>query len=188
MCQGIAKRPNAIHSDRNLRVRPPAELCPVLPTRACSQADDALTLARALVNGTSGAVFTNTLLLPLLDSVYRGLRRELTENGVSVLMKQQDLELDSARATEVTNTETSDVSRPQPPTDCLMPHVLWERATANTVDAFLPREKFRGGGSMLNLQPARYLRLWEWREDKTNPIAPPVRSQCECATKSCLQR
>jgi hypothetical protein len=104
-------------------------------------------------------------------------------------MKQQDLELDLVGATEVTNTETSDVSRPQPPTDCLMPHVLRERATANTVDAFLPREKFRGGGSMLNLQPARYLRLWEWREKtKPIPLAPPVRSQCECATKSCLQR
>jgi hypothetical protein len=63
---------------------------PVQPTRACSQAEHALTLARALVNGTSGAVFTNTLLLPLLDSVHRGLRRELTENGVSVLMEQHD--------------------------------------------------------------------------------------------------
>ncbi len=143
---------------------------PVLPTTAYSQAEDALTLARALVNDTSGAVFTDTLLMPLLNSAYRGLQRELAENGVSVLMEQQDLELDQNVSTGVTNTEISDVSSPQLPTDCLMPHVLWERATANTGDVFVPMEKFTSGGGMLNLQPSCYLRLWEWREDKINLI------------------
>jgi len=143
---------------------------PVLPTTAYSQAEDALTLARALVNDTSGAVFTDTLLMPLLNSAYRGLQRELAENGVSVLMEQQDLELDQNVTTGVTNTEISDVSSPQLPTDCLMPHVLWERATANTGDVFVPMEKFTSGGGMLNLQPSCYLRLWEWREDKINLI------------------
>lgn len=143
---------------------------PVLPTTAYSQAEDALTLARALVNDTSGAVFTDTLLMPLLNSAYRGLQRELAENGVSVLMEQQDIELDQNVSTGVTNTEISDVSSPQLPTDCLMPHVLWERATANTGDVFVPMEKFTSGGGMLNLQPSSYLRLWEWREDKINLI------------------
>ena len=83
---------------------------PVLPTTAYSQAEDALTLARALVNDTSGAVFTDTLLMPLLNSAYRGLQRELAENGVSVLMEQQDIELDLVGTTGVTNTEISDVS------------------------------------------------------------------------------
>ena len=143
---------------------------PVLPTTAYSQAEDALTLARALVNDTSGAVFTDTLLMPLLNSAYRGLQRELAENGVSVLMEQQDVELDQNVLTGVTNTEISDVSSPQLPTDCLMPHMLWERATANTGDVFVPMEKFTSGGGMLNLQPSCYLRLWEWREDKINLI------------------
>ncbi len=143
---------------------------PVLPTTAYSQAEDALTLARALVNDTSGAVFTDTLLMPLLNSAYRGLQRELAENGVSVLMEQQDIELDLNTSTGATNTEISDVSSPQLPTDCLMPHMLWERATANTGDVFIPMEKFTSGGSMLNLQPSGYLRLWEWREDKINLI------------------
>jgi hypothetical protein len=143
---------------------------PVLPTTAYSQAEEALTLARALVNDTSGAVFTDTVLMPLLNSAYRGLQRELAENGVSVLMEQQDLELDQNDSTGVTNTEISDVSSPQLPTDCLMPHVLWERATANAGDVFVPMEKFTSGGGMLNLQPSTYLRLWEWREDKINLI------------------
>jgi hypothetical protein len=142
---------------------------PVLPTTAYSQAEDALTRARALVNDTSGAVFTDTLLMPLLNSAYRGLQREPAENGVSVLMEQQDIELDQNVSTGVTNTEISDVCSPQLPTDCLMPHVLWERTKANTGDVFVPMEKFTSGGGMLNLQPSTYLRLWEWREDKINP-------------------
>jgi hypothetical protein len=143
---------------------------PVPPTTAYSQAEDALTLARALVNDTAGAVLTDTLLMPLLNSAYRGLQRELAENGVSVLMEQQDIELDVNVSTGATNTELSDVSSPQLPTDCLMPRVLWERATANTGDVFVPMEKFTSGGSMLNLQPSAYLRMWEWREDKINLI------------------
>jgi len=143
---------------------------PVLPTTAYSQAEDALNLARALLNDTAGAVFTDTLLLPLLNSAYRGLQRELSENGVSVLTEQQDLELDVDSTTGVTPTEISDVSSPQLPTDCLAPHMLWERAAANTTDVFVPMEKFMSGGDMLNLQPGSYLRLWEWREDKINLI------------------
>ncbi len=143
---------------------------PVVPTTAYSQAEDALTLARALVNDSAGAVFTDTLLMPFLNSAYRGLQRELAENGVSVLAEQQDLELDSDPVTGITPTEISDTSSPQLPTDCLAPHMLWERATANTADVFVPMEKFTSGGGMLNLQPSTYLRLWEWREDKINLI------------------
>lgn len=143
---------------------------PVVPTTAYSQAEDALNLARALLNDSSAAVFTDTLLMPLLNSAYRGLQRELAESGVSVLAEQQDVELDVDPSTGITPTELSDASSPQLPTDCLAPHMLWERATANTTDVFVPMEKFMSGGSMLNLQPSTYLRLWEWREDKINLI------------------
>lgn len=37
-----------------------------------------------------------------------------------------------------------------------MPHMLRERAMANTTDVFGPMEKFTSGGSMLNLQPSTY--------------------------------
>lgn len=43
---------------------------PVVPTTTYPQAEDALTLA--LLNETAGAVFTDTLLMPLLNSAYRG--------------------------------------------------------------------------------------------------------------------
>ena len=143
---------------------------PVVPTTAYSQAEDALNLARALVNDSAGVVFTDTLLMPLLNSAYRGLQRELAENGVSVLAEQQDVALATDPTSGITPIEISDVSSPQLPTDCLAPHKLWERATASTTDVFVPMEKFTSGGSMLNLQPSSYLQLWEWREDKINLI------------------
>src|ERR1700691_2049029 len=143
---------------------------PVVPTTAYSQAEDALNLARALVNDSAGVVFTDTLLMPLLNSAYRGLQRELAENGVSVLVEQQDIELDVNSDTGATNLEISDVSSPQLPADCLMPHMLGERATANTTDTFVPMEKFMSGGGMVNLQHSSYVRLGEWREDKINLI------------------
>jgi len=143
---------------------------PVVPTTAYAQAEDALALARALVNDTAASIFTDALLMPLLNSAYRGLQRELAQNGVSVLAEQQDISLAVNGTTGVTNTELSDVSSPQLPTDCLMPHMLWERATSNTADVFVPMEKFTSGGSMLNLQPSTYLRLWEWREDRINLV------------------
>jgi hypothetical protein len=143
---------------------------PVVPTTAYSQSEDALNLARALLNDTAGSVFTDTLLMPLLNSAYRGLQRELAENGVSVLAEQQDLNLATDPVSGITPMEISDVSSPQLPTDCLAPHMLWERATANTTDVFMPMEKFTSGGGMLNLQPSSYLQLWEWREDKVNLI------------------
>lgn len=143
---------------------------PVVPSTAYSQAEDALTLVRSLLNDSAGAVFTDTLLMPFLNSAYRGLQRELAENSVSVLAEQQDIDLELNSPGGATNTEISDVSSPQLPTDCLMPHMLWERATANTTDVFVPMEKFTSGGGMLNLQPTTYLRLWEWREDKVNLI------------------
>ena len=143
---------------------------PVVPTTGYSQAEDALSLTRALLNDTAAAVFTDALLMPLMNSAYRGLQRELAENGVSVLIEQQDLDLETDPSTGATSTEISDASSPQLPSDCLMPHMLWERATANTTDVFVPMEKFTSGGGMLNLQPSSYLRLWEWREDKINLI------------------
>lgn len=75
---------------------------PVLSTTAYSQAEDALTLARALVNDSASVVFTDTLLMPLLNSAYRGLQRELVENGVSVLVEQEDVELDVNSSSGIT--------------------------------------------------------------------------------------
>ncbi len=66
---------------------------PVLSTTAYGQAEDPLNLARALMNDAGGAVFTDGTLMPLLNSAYRALQRQLADSGVSVLVAEVDLDL-----------------------------------------------------------------------------------------------
>ena len=133
---------------------------PVVSTTAYDQAEDALNLARSIVNDAGGAVFSDVVLMPFLNSAYRELQRQLAESGVSVLVGQQDVDLPLTNG--VTTTKISDVSTPQLPTDLLAPHQLWEQATGSA-DIFVPMEKITGG--LPNFQPGSYLRMWEWRED-----------------------
>lgn len=140
---------------------------PVLATTAYGQAEDALNLTRSLVNDSAASVFTDAVLMPFLNSAYRTLQRELAENGVSVLRAQVDLNLAVNVSTGITNTEISDISTPQLPTDCLAPHTLWEQVTGSG-DIFIPMEKIIAG--LPNLQPSPFLRIWEWREDKINLV------------------
>lgn len=133
---------------------------PVVSTTAYDQAEDVLTLARSLLNDAAGAVFSDAVLFPFLNSAYRALQRDLAEEGVSVLVSQQDLDLPLTNG--VTVTELSDVSSPQLPTDLLAPHQLWEQA-AGSSDLFILMEKITSG--LPNFQPSTYLRMWEWRED-----------------------
>jgi hypothetical protein len=133
---------------------------PVVSTTAYDQAEDALNLARSLANDAAGAVFSDAVLLPFLNSAYRALQRELAESGVSVLVSQADLDLPLTNG--ATNNVISDVTTPQLPTDLLAPHQLFEQATGSS-DIFAPMEKITGG--LPNFQPGARLRMWEWRED-----------------------
>ena len=133
---------------------------PVISTTAYDQSEDALTLARSLANDAAGAVFTDAVLMPFLNSAYRALQRQLAEAGVSVLIAQAELDL--ALTNGVTPLCLSDVSTPQLPTDLMAPHQLWEQATGSS-DIFTPTEKITGG--LPNFQPGCYLRMWEWRTD-----------------------
>jgi hypothetical protein len=133
---------------------------PVLSTTAYDQTETALNLTRALVNDAAGSVFNDATLMPLLNSAYRALQRELAESGVSVLVSQVDLDLPLSSG--VTSTELSDTSMPQLPTDLMVPHQLWEQQCGSS-DLFVSMEKIVGG--LPNLQPGSFLRMWEWRED-----------------------
>lgn len=133
---------------------------PVVSTTAYDQAEDSLNLARSLANDAAGAVFSDAVLLPFLNSAYRALQRELSESGVSVLVSQADVDLPLTNG--VTNTIISDVTTPQLPTDLLAPHQLLEQTTGSS-DIFTPMEKITGG--LPNFQPGARLRMWEWRED-----------------------
>lgn len=136
---------------------------PVVGTTAYAQAEDALGLARSLVNDAAGVVFTDAVLMPMLNSAYRALQRDLAENGVTVLMSSIDIPLPLTNG--LTPTQLNDTTSPQLPVNLLAPHNMWEMVTGST-DLFIPMEKITGG--LPNLQPSSYLRIWEWREDSIN--------------------
>lgn len=133
---------------------------PVLSTSAYDQTETALNLTSSLINDAAGAVFNDATLMPLVNSAYRVLQRELAEAGVSVLVSQVDLDLPLTDG--LTPTELSDTSTPQLRTDLLVPHQLLEQQS-DSGDLFVPMEKIVGG--LPNLQPGTFLRMWEWRED-----------------------
>jgi hypothetical protein len=66
---------------------------PLVSTTAYSPAEDALSLARSIVNDASGQAFADAVLMPFLNTAYRTLQREVAENGVTVLVAQLDLDL-----------------------------------------------------------------------------------------------
>ncbi|MGH9776070.1 MAG: hypothetical protein ACRD50_14115 [Candidatus Acidiferrales bacterium] len=138
---------------------------PVVSSSAYAQAEDSLSLARALMNDAAGMVFTEAVLMPLLNSAYRGLQRELAENGVSVLTGDVQIALQLTNG--LSAVSLSDTSSPQLPVDLLAPHELYEQVTGST-DLFIPMEKITDG--LPNLQPSAYLRMWEWRGDQINLI------------------
>jgi hypothetical protein len=138
---------------------------PVVGTTAYAQAEDALGLARSLVNDAAGVVFTDAVLMPMLNSAYRALQRDLAENGVTVLMSSIDIPLPLTNG--LTPTRLNDTTSPQLPVNLLAPHNMWEMVTGST-DLFIPMEKITGG--LPNLQPSSYLRIWEWREDSINML------------------
>ncbi|HVA71924.1 MAG TPA: hypothetical protein VNF02_02345 [Candidatus Limnocylindrales bacterium] len=123
---------------------------PVVSTSAYDQAEDALNLTRSIMNDAAGAVFSDAVLMPFLNSAYRELQRQLAESGVSVLTGQDDIDLPLTNG--LTNTEISDVTTPQLPTDLLAPQQVWEQATGSS-DMFIPMEKITSG--LPNFQPGR---------------------------------
>ncbi|HKW89762.1 MAG TPA: hypothetical protein VJN21_13520 [Candidatus Acidoferrales bacterium] len=138
---------------------------PVVQTTAYDQAEAPLILARSLVNDAAGAVFSDAVLMPFLNSAYRALQRQLAETGVSVFVSQIDVDMPLTNG--ITPKQLNDASTPQLPTDLLVPHELWEQVAGST-DLMIPMEKITGG--LPNLQPGAFLRMWEWREDAINLI------------------
>jgi len=84
---------------------------PVVQTTAYDQAEASLNLARSLVNDAAGAVFSDAVLMPFLNSAYRALQRQLAEAGVSVFVSQIDVDMPLTNG--VTPTLLNDASTPQ---------------------------------------------------------------------------
>ncbi len=121
-------------------------------------------LARAYLNDLdtpTGDVYTDAVLFPFVNSAYRDVQRRLVENGVSVMIVEEDIALNTLQ------TELSDTTTPSLPTGFIVPHSLREKAT-NTPEKFQDMNKHVDG--LPDVEQNDFLRMWEWRQNQINFI------------------
>lgn len=114
------------------------------------------TLTRTLLDDDQADVFTDTVLLPAVNSAYRRVQRKLAENGVSVLSDTVTLSPD---LTAVTGTKITTSSSPALPTDLLIPWEMWEKA-ASSSDKFVSMRQIN---DLPDQDQSTQLLYWEWR-------------------------
>src|ERR1700740_3595804 len=104
---------------------------PVVGSSAYNTAGQITSLVRSLLNDAQGNLFTDTLLLPYLNSAYRKVQRSIGNAGGGGFIQDDALLV----VTAVTETDTSlqvsitDATAPpnQFPTDLFVPIKIWER-------------------------------------------------------------
>src|SRR5579872_3067472 len=111
---------------------------PVVGSSAYNTAGQITALVRSLLNDSQGNLFTDTLLLPYLNSAYRKAQRAVGNAGGGGFIQDDVLLV----VTAVTETDPSlqvsltDATAPpnQLPTDLLVPLKLWERPNGSSDD------------------------------------------------------
>src|SRR5690348_7815083 len=116
-----------------------------------------LTEARALLNDTGSAIFTDTALLPLIKKAYQELQDELVLNGVGDIKESDDTVLLSNGA-----TKTIDPSVTFP--DLILPVAMWEKpSNANPDTDYVAMVEYRFGP---DIDQEEKMRFWYWEDGK----------------------
>ena len=141
---------------------------PVVGTTAYNTAGQITTLVRSLLNDAQGNLFTDTLLLPYLNSAYRKVQRAIGNAGGGGFIQDDTLLVVPAVAAQDASLQVSitDASAPpnQLPTDLLVPLKLWERPNGSSDDFAEMIDLTRHGG-LPSREQDLVLSVWEWRAD-----------------------
>ena len=143
---------------------------PIVGSTAYNQVSSVTLLVRSLLKDATGNVFTDSVLLPYLNSAYRKTQHRLRNSGAS-LFKTDDVLLvvkavPSADQDPGTQTVLNDATPPpnQLPTNLLAPVKIWERANGSTNDFAEMVDLTEHGGLPSRIQTS-VLQEWEWRTD-----------------------
>jgi len=115
-------------------------------------ASDVMARAATLLNDNAQTTFTNTVLLPKLQTAWEDLQTEMAENGVSTIEKK------STAASLLTGVKTLSSL----PSDFLYPIDLFERVTGGTDDDWVPMKERE---FLPNRQMRDWLQDWTWGGD-----------------------
>lgn len=141
---------------------------PVVGSSAYNTAGQIMALVQSLLNDAQGNLFTDTVLLPYLNSAYRKLQRAIGNAGGGGFIQDDVLLVVTAVTEQDPSLQVSitDSTAPpnQLPTDLLVPMKLWERPNLSGDDFSEMVDLTRHGGLPSQEQDVT-LNVWEWRAD-----------------------
>src|SRR5579862_3971497 len=141
---------------------------PVVGSSAYNTAGQITSLVRSLLNDAAGNLFTDTLLLPYLNSAYRKAQRLIANAGGGGFIQDDVLLVVTAISAVDPSLQVSitDATAPpnQLPTDLLVPLKLWERANLSC-DDFIEMSDLTRHGGLPSREQGLTLSCWEWRAD-----------------------
>ena len=141
---------------------------PVVGTTAYNTAGQITALVRSLLNDAAGNLFTDSVLLPYVNSGYRKVQRALANVQSSTFLADNVLVVVTAVAQVDASVQVSitDATAPpnQLPPDLLVPNKLWERANG-TSNEFIEMTDLTAHGGLPSEPQGQRLRYWEWRAD-----------------------
>jgi hypothetical protein len=141
---------------------------PVVGTTAYNTAGQITSLVRSLLNDAAGALFTDAVLLPYVNSAYRKAQRALA-NIQSGTFLSDDVLLVVTAVTQVdpsAQVSITDATAPpnQLPPDLLVPVKLWERCNGSS-DSFSEMTDLTDHDGLPSEPQSTTLNYWEWRAD-----------------------
>jgi hypothetical protein len=141
---------------------------PVVGSSAYNTAGQITSLVRSLLNDAQGNLFTDTVLLPYLNSAYRKVQRAIGNASGGGFIQDDALLVVAQIAQQDASLQVSisDSTAPpnQLPTDLLVPLKLWERANLSSDDFVEMVDLTRHNGLPSRSQDVT-LSVWEWRAD-----------------------
>src|SRR5580693_543990 len=141
---------------------------PVVGSSAYNTAGQITSLVRSLLNDAQGNLFTDTVLLPYLNSAYRKVQRAIGNAGGGGFIQDDALLVVAQVAQQDASLQVSigDSTAPpnQLPTDLLVPLKLWERANLSSDDFVEMTDLTNHGGLPSQAQDVNLI-YWEWRSD-----------------------
>jgi hypothetical protein len=141
---------------------------PVVGSSAYNTAGQITSLARSLLNDAAGNLFTDTVLLPYLNSGYRKVQRAIGNAGGGGFIQDDALLVVPAVTGQDASLQVflSDATPPpnQLPTDLLVPLKIWERPNLSAQEFDEMVDLTLHGGLPSRVQDV-VLSVWEWRAD-----------------------
>jgi hypothetical protein len=143
---------------------------PIVGSSAYNTAGQITALVRALLNDSQGNLFTDSLLLPYVNSAYRKVQRALANiQSGTFLVDNATVTVPAVAAVDASiQVVISDATAPpnQLPADLLVPVKLWERpaGSGNTVN-FVEMADLTDHDGLPSRPQGATLDVWEWRAD-----------------------